>query len=130
MYTPESDLWSVRPSLIHNRDKHRGIVVQGKSKRIKVKNEWIRYDPPQLILQDISVKPNVEQPEITVNQISEVLEGCRPTLRLTLSKTIGEFDSSGILAPLVGQLRHCVRSATKETLDNYDEEVSKQLYDH
>ena len=125
LYTPESDLWSVRPPLFH-----RGAVIQGKPKRIKVKNEWIRYNPPQHILKDISIKPNLEQPEIIVNQISEILEGCRPTLRLILSKTMGVYDSSGILAPLVGQLRHCVRIATKQTLGKYDEEVSKQLYDH
>ena len=112
---------------IHNGVKHRSAIIQDKPKKIKIKNEWIKYNPSELILKDYSVKPGIEQRDITENELSEIFKGCRPTLRLILSKTMSVFDSSGILAPLVGQLRHCVRIATRQTLGKYDEEISKEL---
>ena len=130
LYTPGSDYWSVRPPIILNSFKHRGDLIQDKPKRVKVKNEWVKHDPPALILKDYSFKSGVEQPEITVNELSDIFKGRRPTLSLILSKTMLVFDSSGILGPIIGQLRHCVRIAAKETLGKYDEEILRQLWDH
>ena len=123
-YDQQEDKIYYKAPLQHNGMKWRGAIVQQKATYQKGEDGKKKLvPPPPLKILDFKLGR-----DLTFEKLEELFKGSQKTLRLLVSKTNGHYDPTGLLSPLISQLRDTCRQATLYYKGQMDAEVHPNIW--
>ena len=113
-----------RTPIIHNGSKFRNFLVKNRTANfIDESGVTKKLTPPELVVLDTD-----KDAHISYDEIFKIYRELPHTIRFLTSKTSAIYDPTGMIGPLVGQLRFALSSIVAKRGLIYDKEVAREDY--